>query len=57
MAWKRYKPEEIVAMANCNVRYWHKADIIAYLDLCPLMGAKRTSTVTVQQMLIYEYTA
>ena len=22
MAWKRYKPEEIVAKANCNVRYW-----------------------------------
>ncbi len=28
MAWKRYKPEEIVAKADCNVRYWLKADIL-----------------------------
>jgi hypothetical protein len=25
-----------------NVRYWHKADIPAYVDLCPLLGVKRT---------------
>jgi hypothetical protein len=57
MAWKGYKPEEIVAKANCNVRYWHKADIPACVDLCPLSGVKRTSTVTDQQTFIYEYTA
>jgi hypothetical protein len=25
-----------------NVRYLHKADIPAYLDLCPLLGVKQT---------------
>jgi len=38
MAWKRYKPEEIVAKANCNVRFWLKADIPAYAEQCPLLG-------------------
>jgi hypothetical protein len=26
-----------------NVRYWHKADIPAYVDLCLLSGVKRSS--------------
>ncbi len=42
MAWKRYKPEEIEAKANCNVRFWLLADIPAHVDLCPLSGVKRT---------------
>ena len=42
MAWKRYKPEEIVAKANCNVRYWLLADIMGYPSACPLLGVKRT---------------
>ncbi len=30
------------ASAIVDVRFWHKADIPAYPDLCPLSGVKET---------------
>jgi len=34
-----------------NVRYWHLADIPAYVDLCLLSGAKQTSSATAEQVI------
>ena len=40
-----------------NVCFWLLADILDYVELCPLLGVKRTFPTTVQPMPIYEYTA
>jgi hypothetical protein len=39
-----------------NVRFWHLADIPAYVDLCLLSGVKRTFTTAVQLKTPYSIT-
>jgi hypothetical protein len=34
--------ERTIKKHASNVRYWHKADVPAYVDLCLLSGVKRT---------------
>jgi hypothetical protein len=45
------KPDIVIASAN--VRYWHKADIPACADLCPLSGVKQTLAFEQEKRLLY----
>jgi hypothetical protein len=41
-----------VGESPANVRYWLKADIPAHVDLCPLLGVKRTQNEAVRYVCL-----